>query len=181
MNLKVKNALISVSNKENLAKLLKTLKKFNINIISSGGTYNSIKKLGYKVKTFDPAQKLLTQIDRSKGDVIFNALHGQYGEDGYIQSILEHIGTPYTHSGPLASAIAMNKEISKKLFIKNKILTPKYIKFDFNEKFSELNKTIKKKIKYPVVIKPLNEGSSVNVFICNEQNLKKKTKKTQVL
>ena len=67
----------------------------------------------------------------------------------------------------------MNKEISKKLFIKNKILTPKYIKFDFNEKFSELNKKIKKKIKYPVVIKPLNEGSSVNVFICNEQNLKK--------
>ena len=66
-----------------------------------------------------------------KPKIIFNALHGQYGEDGYIQSILEYIGIPYTHSGVIASAIAMNKEISKKIFIKNKILTPKYIKYSF--------------------------------------------------
>ena len=66
-------------------------------------------------------------IKKFKPNTIFNALHGQYGEDGYIQSILENIGIPYTHSGVIASAKAMDKEISKKIFIKHKILTPKYI------------------------------------------------------
>jgi len=104
-------------------------------------------------------------------------LHGQYGEDGYIQSILENIGIPYTHSGVLASAKAMNKEISKKIFIKNKILTPKFIKYSSEEKHSELDVKIRKKFGYPVVIKPLNEGSSVGVYICNKNNLKLKLKK----
>jgi len=73
----------------------------------------------------------LRNIDSFKPSVVFNALHGQYGEDGYIQTILEAQKIPYTHSGVLASSIAMDKEISKKIFIKHKILTPKYIKFDF--------------------------------------------------
>ena len=152
-------------------------KEREISLQTGNQVAKELKKNGYKIKICEPNYNLYNLVKIFKPSIIFNALHGQYGEDGYIQSILEHIGTPYTHSGPLASAIAMNKEISKKLFIKNKILTPKYIKFDFNEKFSELNKRIKKKIKYPVVIKPLNEGSSVNVFICNEQNLKKKLKR----
>ena len=109
--------------------------------------------------------------------MIFNALHGQYGEDGYIQSILENIGIPYTHSGVLASAMAMDKEISKKIFIKNKILTPKFIKYSSDEKHSELDIKIRKKFGYPVVIKPLNEGSSVGVYICNKNNLKQKLKR----
>ena len=109
--------------------------------------------------------------------MIFNALHGQYGEDGYIQSILENIGIPYTHSGVLSSAKAMDKEISKKIFIKNKILTPKFIKYSSDEKHSELDVKIRKKFGYPVVIKPLNEGSSVGVYICNKNNLKLKLKK----
>ena len=103
-------------------------------------------------------------------------MHGQFGEDGYIQSILEYIGIPYTHSGVIASAKAMNKEISKKIFIKNNIITPKYIKYCFDKSSSVLNSMIKKKLGFPVVIKPINEGSSVNVFICNQSNIKKKLK-----
>jgi len=136
-----------------------------------------LKKNGYKIKICEPNYNLFNLAKSFKPDVIFNALHGQYGEDGYIQSILENIGIPYTHSGVLASAMAMNKEISKKIFIKNKILTPKFIKYSSDEKHSELDIKIRKKFGYPVVIKPLNEGSSVGVYICNKNNLKQKLKR----
>ena len=67
----------------------------------------------------------------------------------------------------------MDKEISKKIFISNKIVTPKYIMYSFNKKTSELIKIIDKKLKFPVVVKPTNEGSSVNVFICTKKNISK--------
>ena len=70
----------------------------------------------------------------------------------------------------------MDKEISKKIFIKNRILTPKFIKYSFENKRKNLKNFVEKKIGYPVVIKPINEGSSVNVFICNKINLLKKLK-----
>ena len=97
-------------------------------------------------------------------------MHGQFGEDGYIQTILETFNIPYTHSGVLASAKAMDKEISKKIFLKNRILTPKYIKYSFDKKKNEIINIVKNKLKFPVVVKPINEGSSVNVFICNKNN-----------
>ena len=98
-------------------------------------------------------------------------MHGQYGEDGYIQTILEKFNIPYTHSGVIPSAIAMDKEISKKIFIKNKINTPKFFTYSYDLKNLALIKKINKKIKFPVVVKPLNEGSSVNVYICNKKNI----------
>ena len=75
-----------------------------------------------------------------KPNIIFNALHGQFGEDGYIQSILETTKVPYTHSGVIAAAIAMDKELWKKIFIKNNILTPKYILYFFNKSKIDLIK-----------------------------------------
>ena len=137
---------------------------------------NELKKNGYKVKISEPDNNLIDIVKTFKPNIIFNALHGQFGEDGYIQSILENTGIPYTHSGVIASAKAMDKEISKKIFVKNKILTPKYIKYYFDKSNSELNSIIKKKLSFPVVIKPINEGSSVNVFICNQSNITKKLK-----
>ena len=98
-------------------------------------------------------------------------MHGQFGEDGYIQTILETTGIPYTHSGVIPSAIAMDKELSKKIFINNNILTPKHIMYFFDKTNSSLIKLINKKLKFPVVIKPINEGSSVNVFICSKKNI----------
>ena len=135
-----------------------------------------LKKNGYQVKICEPDYNLINLVKTFKPNTIFNALHGQFGEDGYIQSILENIGTPYTHSGVIASAKAMDKEISKKIFIRNKILTPKYFKYSFDKSNSKLNYIIKKKLGFPVVIKPINEGSSVNVFICNQSNINKKIK-----
>ena len=131
-------------------------------------------KNNYNVKICEPNYDLLKIIKDFKPKIIFNALHGQFGEDGYIQTILETTGIPYTHSGVIPSSIAMDKELSKKIFIKNNILTPKYILYSFNKSKKELNRLIEKKLKFPVVIKPINEGSSVNVFICTKFNLNKK-------
>ncbi len=130
-----------------------------------------LKKNGYKIKISEPNKNLKKTIKNFKPGVIFNALHGQFGEDGYIQSILESFKIPYTHSGVIASSLAMDKEISKKIFIKNKIKTPKFIVHSYDISASNLIKKIKKKFKFPVVVKPLNEGSSVNVYICNEKNI----------
>ena len=126
---------------------------------------------GYKVKISEPNSDLEKNIKNFKPSVIFNALHGQFGEDGYIQSILERYHIPYTHSGVIASAIAMDKEISKKIFIKNKLNTPKFFTYSFDIKNIDLLKKINNKLKFPVVVKPLNEGSSVNVYICNKKNI----------
>ena len=136
-----------------------------------------LKKNGYKVKITEPDFKLLDVIKVFKPNIIFNELHGQFGEDGYIQTILETTSIPYTHSGVISSAIAMDKELSKKVFEKNKILTPKYISYSFNKSKKDLINLIQKKLKFPVVIKPLNEGSSVNVFICSKLNIYKKINK----
>jgi D-alanine-D-alanine ligase len=133
-------------------------------------------KNNYNVKIAEPNFGLLSLIKKFKPKIIFNALHGQFGEDGYIQTILETTGIPYTHSGVIPSAIAMDKELSKKIFIKNKILTPKYITYSFDKTKLNIIQLIDKKLKFPVVIKPINEGSSVNVFICKKFNLLKNLK-----
>ncbi len=136
-----------------------------------------LKKNGFNVKICEPNEKLNIIVKSFKPKIIFNALHGQFGEDGYIQTILESLKIPYTHSGVISSSIAMDKEISKKIFIKNKILTPKFFKYSFDKSKSELNQIIKRKLGFPVVIKPLNEGSSVNVFICSKNDIFKNIKK----
>ena len=133
-----------------------------------------ILKKKYNVFQSDFDKNFLPNLKKFKPNIIFNALHGRYGEDGFVQSILESKKIRYTHSGVLSSALAMDKVASKEIFKKNKILTPKYIKFE-NHNLNKLNikKKIKKLFNFPVVIKPINEGSSVDVFICTEKNLMK--------
>ncbi len=133
-----------------------------------------LRKHHHSVKIVEPNFQLLDTIKSFKPNIIFNALHGQFGEDGYIQTILETTKIPYTHSGVISSAIAMNKELSKKIFIKNKILTPKYFVYSFDKSKANLISLIEKKLKFPVVIKPINEGSSVNVYICKKKNIMSK-------
>ena len=127
-------------------------------------------KKKYSVKVCEPDHTLEKVIKKFKPHKIFNALHGQFGEDGYIQTIIESFKIPYTHSGVIASAIAMDKYISKKIFLKNKILTPNYLYYTYNTDKKQLVKDVEKKLKFPVVVKPINEGSSVNVFICSKKN-----------
>jgi len=149
-----------------------------ISLETAKSVYKELKKnKNYKSIIAEPDSNFLKKIKSFKPDIIFNALHGQFGEDGYIQTILESQKVKYTHSGVLASSIAMDKEISKKIFLKNKILTPKYIKYNFNKNNKNIILLVQKKLKFPVVIKPINEGSSVNVYICSKKNLIKNLKK----
>ncbi len=133
----------------------------------------ALKKKGYKISIFDPKTKNLNLINKKNIDVIFNALHGRRGEDGIAQSYFEYLKVPYTHSGVISSFIAMNKIYSKQIFINNKIKTPKFIsvrRSDFSK--SAVTRNIyKKKIKFPIVSKPINEGSSLGVKI-NENKIK---------
>ena len=133
----------------------------------------------YTCKILDPKNGFIKEIRKFKPNVIFNALHGRYGEDGYIQLILENEKIKYTHSGVEASSICINKLISKKLFYKNKILTPKYmiLRENLKNNLKKIRYTVEKKFNFPVVIKPINEGSSVGVYICNKYNFIKNLKK----
>ena len=151
-----------------------------ISLETARAVYKALIKKNYKVIICEPDGNLTNKIKSFKPNIVFNALHGQFGEDGYIQTVLESQKVKYTHSGVLASSIAMDKEISKKIFIKKKILTPKYIKFNFS-KSNKIDKKlifmIQKKLKFPVVVKPINEGSSVNVYICSKKNFIQNLKK----
>ena len=144
-----------------------------ISLDTGNQVFKELKKNGYRVKISEPDNNLEKNIKIFKPNVIFNALHGQFGEDGYIQTILDKFKIPYTHSGVIASSIAMDKEISKKLFIKNKIKTPKFFTYSYDIAKSNLINKINKNLSFPVVIKPLNEGSSVNVYISSKKTLDK--------
>ena len=138
-----------------------------------------IKNKSYKLIIQEPNGNLIKNLRKFRPNIVLNLLHGRYGEDGYIQAILEVEKVNYTHSGVLSSSLAMDKEISKKIFIKNGIITPKFIKFSFKKILKKRNflSILNTKIGFPLVIKPLNEGSSVNVFICNKRNFFKNLNK----
>ena len=116
-------------------------------------------------------------INRQKIDLIFNALHGKDGEDGVAQSYFEYLNIPYTHSGIVSSYNAMNKIISKQIFIDNNILTPKFFSLQKNDNKDYKIKILLKKnrINFPLVIKPINEGSSLGVKIVKSFSVLKKT------
>ena len=138
-----------------------------ISFLTGKACSRALRKKGYKVKELDAKGSFVQKLKKLKPFLVFNALHGKYGEDGFIQSILEALKIPYTHSGVLSSSLSMDKELSRFLFEKKKIKVPKYFVLQKNENFNK--KIKKKKIKFPIVIKPINEGSSLGVYICKNQ------------
>ena len=151
-------------------------KEKEVSIQTAKSVYSELNKdRKYKIKVVNPNGKFVDVLRKFKPNTVLNLLHGRYGEDGYIQAILESEKVKYTHSGVLSSSLAIDKELSKKIFIKNNILTPKYLKFSYRNNINKLKliNNLKKKIGFPLVVKPLNEGSSVNVFICNKNNVLK--------
>jgi D-alanine-D-alanine ligase len=135
-------------------------KERRVSLETGKAVYKALKSLGYNIIRVDPRLSSINFL-KYNCDLAFNALHGQFGEDGIIQDILEKQKIPYTHSGVKSSAIAMDKVKSKKKFIKIKINTPK---FKVIKKLQDLNNSISKK---KFVLKPINEGSSVGVLIYN--------------
>ena len=151
-------------------------KEKEVSIQTAKSVYSELNKdRKYKIKVVNPDGKFVQVLRNFNPNIVLNLLHGRYGEDGYIQAILESEKVKYTHSGVLSSSLAIDKELSKKIFIKNNILTPKYLKFSYRNNINKLKliNNLQKKIGFPLVVKPLNEGSSVNVFICNKNNILK--------
>ena len=142
----------------------------SISLKTAKAVRNCIKKK-YNCRIVEPDKNLAKHINKFSPHIVFNALHGRFGEDGFIQTYLESKGLRYTHSGVTSSMMAMDKEISKKIFIKNNILTPKFLKIRTDSDKKKVIKLLRKKINFPVVIKPINEGSSLGVYICNEKNI----------
>ncbi len=119
---------------------------------------------GYRVTRIDVGRDIASVLTTVKPDVVLNVLHGRPGEDGTLQGMLEVMGIPYTHSGVLASAVAMHKELAKTVFRAAGIPVPEGIAVS---RFEAAKTHL---LPRPYVIKPLAEGSSVGVFIVTEHH-----------
>ena len=149
-----------------------------ISLLTGKACSKVLKKKGYKVVDLDAKGYFVEKLRKLKPKIVFNALHGKYGEDGFVQSILESLKIPYTHSGVLSSSLAMDKELSRLIFIKNNLKVPKYFVLQRDHEGNINKKINSKKIKFPIVIKPINEGSSLGVSICkNKKQFTSKYKK----
>lgn len=143
-----------------------------VSLRSGKNCFDALQRLGYKNALLIDVQKDIgVQLSKEKIDIAFLALHGTYGEDGCIQGLLEIMDIPYTGSGVLASALAMNKYASKSIFKNHDI--PILPSISYTSK--EVNNGIKEKIdsiqlKFPVMVKPLSEGSSVGMSKVNTQD-----------
>ena len=132
-----------------------------ISFLSGKACSKALVKKGYKVKEIDAKGSFVEKIKKINPKIVFNSLHGKYGEDGFTQAILESLKIPYTHSGVNSSSLAMDKVLSRTIFKKNKIKVPKYFLLQKGHKENFIRKIKLKKIKYPLLIKPVNEGSSL--------------------
>ncbi len=134
-----------------------------VSLRSGEAVFEALKKLGYDASKIDFSRNIFDQINEAKPDIIFNALHGQYGEDGRVQGVLDILKIPYTHSGIVASAICMDKVLTRKVCSSVGVKSPHYqiLKKGEDAKNEEKILTIGK----PFVIKPINEGSSVGVEV----------------
>ena len=145
-------------------------KEREISLATGKEVYNAIRRK-YNTYLIDPKSDIVKKLKKIKPYVVFNGLHGRYGEDGYIQSILEQEKIKYTHSGVISSFLSIDKYISKEIFKRSNILTPKSFKFSFTNNFNKKKLLSKvKKFRFPIVLKPLNEGSSVGVIISSLKN-----------
>ena len=139
-----------------------------ISLKSGKGVLESLQSQGFHAVGIDVDHNIASKLEKEAINVAFIMLHGRYGEDGTIQGLLEQLEIPYTGSGVLASAISMNKIISKKIFITEGIPTPEYVEIPRNPNIDECVGVIMERFPFPVVIKPVNEGSSLGVIIADD-------------
>jgi D-alanine--D-alanine ligase len=130
---------------------------------------DALKEKGYNAVglDLDPSQ-FVKQLKDAEIDVVFNAIHGKYGEDGRLQGALELLGIPYTGSGVLASAMAMDKGISKRLFLSAGLSTPRSILYTKADHKRDLVAEIGDQFAIPLVVKSAAQGSSIGVTIVEE-------------
>ena len=133
-----------------------------VSLNTGAGCVKALEERGYRVTPIDVQPDIARVVQAVRPDVAFNALHGRYGEDGTIQGLLEVLQIPYTHSGVLASALAMHKERAKIIMAAAGVPVPEGIVVN------RIRAATEHVLPPPYVIKPVNEGSSVGVVIVRE-------------
>jgi D-alanine-D-alanine ligase len=134
-----------------------------ISLLSGKGVLQALQSKGVDAHAFDPAERDLAELRRDGFARCFIALHGRHGEDGTVQGALELLGVPYTGSGVMASAIAMDKVMTKRVWIAEGLPTPKYVSLSRDQQGRDRVRTVPDELGLPLIVKPPHEGSSIGV------------------
>jgi D-alanine-D-alanine ligase len=140
-----------------------------VSLRSGKKVFDSLKNQGFNVISMDLEDDLVSRLKQEKIDVVYNILHGRFGEDGTVQGLLEMAKIPYSGSKVLASALAMNKLASKRVFDAVGIPTPRYLEVDASSNLKKEAKRIAKNFPLPLVLKPTSEGSSLGVTLIKQK------------
>ncbi|MDA7417883.1 D-alanine--D-alanine ligase [Xenophilus arseniciresistens] len=134
-----------------------------ISILSGTGVLAALKSRGVDAHAFDPAERDLADLKREGFARCFIALHGRHGEDGTVQGALELLGIPYTGSGVMASSVAMDKVMTKRLWLAEGLSTPRYVRLAPDQQSPERVRAVPDELGLPLIVKPPREGSSIGV------------------
>ena len=134
-----------------------------ISFMSGQGVLAALKSQGVDAHAFDPAERNLSELQQEGFQRCFIALHGRYGEDGTVQGALELLGIPYTGSGVMASSIAIDKTMTKRVWLSENVPTPRYVLLKKNAMGPEAQARVIQSLGLPLIVKPAREGSSIGV------------------
>lgn len=134
-----------------------------ISIMSGTGVLEALRSRGVDAHAFDPAGRDLAELKREGFARCFVALHGRHGEDGTVQGALELLGLPYTGSGVMASSVAMDKVMTKRIWQADGLPTPRYVRLAFDQQSREQVNAVPDVLGLPLIVKPPREGSSIGV------------------
>ena len=134
-----------------------------ISLLSGQGVLEALRARGVDAHAFDPAERDLVELRRENFARCFIALHGRHGEDGTVQGALELLGIPYTGSGVMASSVAMDKVMTKRIWQADGLPTPKYVRLAFDQQGREQVRAVPDLLGLPLIVKPPREGSSIGV------------------
>lgn len=135
----------------------------DISIMSGSGVLAALKSKGVDAHAFDPAERSIAELAAEKFDRVFIALHGRYGEDGSMQGVLEQLNIPYTGSGVMASAVAMDKIFTKRIWQTHGISTPGYAVLNAQSDLAAITQNLG----LPLIMKPPHEGSTIGITKVN--------------
>jgi len=134
-----------------------------VSLMSGQGVLQALRSVGVDAHAFDPADRDVGDLKREGFDRCFIALHGRYGEDGTVQGALELMGLPYTGSGVMASSIAMDKTMTKRVWLAEGLPTPRYVLVRREQLRSVPLESLVERLGLPMIVKPAREGSSIGV------------------
>jgi D-alanine-D-alanine ligase len=135
----------------------------DISLMSGNGVLQALQSQGVDAHAFDPAQQALDDLKREGFQRAFITLHGRHGEDGTVQGALELLGIAYTGPGVMASAIAMDKTMTKRVWIAEGLPTPRYVWLAPDNQGRERVRTVPDEIGLPLIVKPPREGSTIGI------------------